>query len=502
MLTPTRTAPAAGLAAFGAMAVLIGFESGLLIAITVVAAALRFATLAHQSYWLDEAQAVHEVSLSFGGMLHAWSGYEGNPPLYLILAWIWARVFGTGEAGLRSLSAVLGVGVDPAHLPQWARACLAPRGPRRRRLRGRQPVSHLVLAGGPRVHAARVHVCRHRCCSSPGPGAPRAAGALIGWAVFSGLALLTQYFAGFLVAAEGLLLVYRLRSRASMLALAAMGVLEAALIPHVTSLLSSPPEFIVSVPLSVRLQQVPVSFAMNTLYQTGIVTYGLIGAAALAAVVIALLVAGAEERELRGAGVAAAWPAAVLIVPLLLALTGHDDYIARGLLPAWAPLAITIAAACTAARARRAGAVLAVVVLAMFIYAGVRIDRDPQLQKVNWRGVAAALGPARRPRAIVAYDGMFATAPLSLYLPARAVERTGAGAGAGAGLGHRGRRHRQRRRPCGRRLRGCEADRHPLGGRVRGRALRARPAVAAQPECDWSTGQRASHPGADAHPAC
>src|SRR5579875_1928748 len=79
----------------------------------LVAAALRFATIAHQSYWLDEAQAAHELGLSFGSMLHAWSSPEWNPPLYLIVAWPWARVFGTGEAGLRALSALLGVGLVP-----------------------------------------------------------------------------------------------------------------------------------------------------------------------------------------------------------------------------------------------------------------------------------------------------------------------------------------------------------------------------------------------------
>jgi mannosyltransferase len=417
MLTPTRTAPAARAGSTrGRWPSSIGFETGLLIAITIVAAVLRFATLAHQSYWLDESQAAHEVSLSFGGMLHAWSGYEGNPPLYLILAWIWARVFGTGEAGLRSLSAVLGVGVIPLIY-----------------LSGRELVSRragLVAAAFAAVNPfliwysqeAREYMLLVFTCAGSLFFFARAwrspsRRALIGWAVFSGLALLTQYFAGFLVAAEGLLLVYCLRSRASVLALVAMGALEAALIPHVTSLLARPPEFIVSVPLSVRLQQVPVSFAMNTLYQTPIVTYGLIGAAGLAAVVIALLVASAEDRELRGAGVAALLAAAVLIIPLLLALAGHDDYIARGLLPGWAPLAILIAAACTAARARVAGAVLAVAVLATFIYAGARIDGDPQLQKVDWRGVTAALGPARRTRAIVAYKGIFATAPLSIYLP-------------------------------------------------------------------------------------
>jgi hypothetical protein len=419
MLAPTRTAPAAGAGRARPWSpAAIDRSTWLLIAITVVGGALRFATLTAQSLWLDESQAVHEVGLSFGAMLHAWRGYEGNPPLYLILGWIWTRIFGNGDAGLRSLSAVLGVGVIPLIY-----------------LSGRELVSRragLVAAAFAAVNpfliwysqeAREYMLLVFTCAGSLWFFARAWRGGqrrdLIWWAVFSGLGLLTQYFAGFLVAAEGILLVYRLRSRASVVALAAMGALEAALIPHVTALLSRPPEFIVSVPLSVRLQQVPVSFAMNTLYQTGIVTYGLIGAAALAAVVIALLVAGAEERELRGAGLAALLAGIVLIVPLLLALGGHDDYIARGLLPAWAPLAVAIAAAATAARARVAGAALAVVMLAVFIYAGVRIDGDPSLKKVDWRGVGAALGPARRPRAIVVVssDGIFATAPLSLYLP-------------------------------------------------------------------------------------
>lgn len=419
MLAPTRTAPAAGAGrARRRWPLSIDRPTGLLIAITVVGAGLRFATLTDQSYWLDEAQAVHEVGLSFGGMLHAWRGYEGNPPLYLIVGWIWTRIFGNGEAGLRSLSAVLGVGVIPLIY-----------------VSGRELVSRragLVAAAFAAVNPfliwysqeAREYMLLVFTCAASLAFFARAwrrgrRQDLVWWALFSGLGLLTQYFAGFLVAAEGILLVYRLRSRASLLALGAMGVLEAALVPHVTSLLARPPEFIVSVPLSVRLQQVPVSFAMNTLYQTGIVTYGLIGAAALGAVVIALLVAGAGDRELRGAGLSALLAATVLVVPLLLALTGHDDYIARGLLPAWAPLAITMAAAATAARARAAGAALAIAMLGVFIYAGVRIDGDPGLQKVNWRGVAADLGQARRPRAIVivAYDGIFATAPLSLYLP-------------------------------------------------------------------------------------
>ena len=38
---------------------------------------------------------------------------ESNPPLYYVLAWGWAKAFGTGEAGLRSLSALLGAATVP-----------------------------------------------------------------------------------------------------------------------------------------------------------------------------------------------------------------------------------------------------------------------------------------------------------------------------------------------------------------------------------------------------
>ena len=38
---------------------------------------------------------------------------ESTPPLYYSVAWAWARVFGYGEVGLRSLSALAGVALIP-----------------------------------------------------------------------------------------------------------------------------------------------------------------------------------------------------------------------------------------------------------------------------------------------------------------------------------------------------------------------------------------------------
>ena len=391
-------------------------ETQILLVLVVVAAVLRFATLASQSYWLDESQAAHELSLSFGSMLGAWSRAEWNPPLYLVLAWPWARVFGTGEVGLRALSAVLGVGLVPLLY-----LCGAELVSRRAGL-----VAAALAAVNPFMiwysQEAREYMLLAVLCTASLLFFARAWRMgrnrdVVWWAIFSALAVATQYFAGFLVAAEGLLLVYRLRSRVSVGALVLQAVVLAPLVPHVLPRLQSQSGFIVDQPLSLRLQQVPVTFALNTLYRGSLVSDGLLGAAAAAAVVIALLLIGADDHELRGAGLAAGLAAVVLVVPLLSAVIGHDNYVAVGLTPAWPPLAVLFGAACTARRARVAGAALTVGLVAMFVYAGVTIDSQWFYQRPDWRGVAAALGAGRVTRAIVAYPGQFAAGPLSVYLP-------------------------------------------------------------------------------------
>jgi len=132
---------------------------------------------------------------------------------------------------------------------------------------------------------------------------------------------------------------------------------------------------------------------------------------------LVLLIVGADARELRGAGVAAGLAAFVLIIPLLLALIGHDYYEPRALIPAVIPLAVAVGAACAAARARVAGAALALLLAALFVYAAVKITTDHRYQRANWNDVAAALGTANGTRAIAAFDGAFATAPLAVTMP-------------------------------------------------------------------------------------
>ena len=85
-------------------------ELGLLAGIVVVAAVVRLATLDLQSFDHDEAVTAGRVLLpNLFDTLHVVANSERSPPLYYLLAWVWSRPFGTGEVGLRSLSALFGI---------------------------------------------------------------------------------------------------------------------------------------------------------------------------------------------------------------------------------------------------------------------------------------------------------------------------------------------------------------------------------------------------------
>ena len=387
-----------------------------LAAIVALGTAVRFATIAHQSYWVDEATTVHELQLSLGGLLHAVRVQESTPPLYYLLAWVWAKVFGTGEVGLRSLSALAGTALIPV---AWATA-------RELISRGAALVVAAFTALNPFLiwysQEARAYMLFALLCGLSllffARALRRGGGRDLGlWAVFSVLALLTHFFAGFLLAPQALWLLWRLRSRASLVAVASVGAVQVALLPLSLSDHASRLDWISVFALHTRIQQVPVDFGLSTLYQSPTVTYGLLGAGVLAVIVAALLWLGGGPRRRRGAALSAAVAAFALLVPVALAALGTDYLVARNLIGAWLPVAIVVAAACTAPRTIPLGALLAAVLLGAFVYALVKIDSTPQYQRPDWRGVARALGSAGGPRAIVAYDSSYAAAPLSIYLP-------------------------------------------------------------------------------------
>lgn len=80
---------------------------GFLLAIVALAAGLRFAGIGSESLWLDEATSLI-LAQNPPAQIVALTAEDIHPPLYYLLLRAWL-VFGTGEAAMRSLSAVIGV---------------------------------------------------------------------------------------------------------------------------------------------------------------------------------------------------------------------------------------------------------------------------------------------------------------------------------------------------------------------------------------------------------
>lgn len=392
-------------------------QGWLVACLTVVGGLLRFGTLSAQSFWLDEATTVHEVGLSVGQMLHLLSRYETTPPLYFVVTWVWTRVFGSGEAGIRSLSALAGTILVPvtylcgrelvSRRAGLAAAVLATLSPFLIWY-SQEARSYMLFAllGGLSFLFWSRHLRRGTRAN------------LAGWTVFSGLTVLTHFFAVFLVAPEALWLLWRWRRRDTLIAVGAVAAVQLAVVPLALGdtsggLLS----WLHQIPLSMRLQQIPAAFGVAQLDLSPAVSWGPLGAGILLVLAVALLVLGGSRRERTGAAQAGGITAFVLLAPLALLIVGRDYVFARNFILAWVPLSVVIGAAVTVRRFRPAGACLFAALVAGFVWASVKIDGDSTYQRPDWRAVASALGPAGATRAIVTYGGNAAEQPLSVYLP-------------------------------------------------------------------------------------
>src|SRR6478735_2266913 len=72
----------------------------------IAGAVLRFST--QSSLWLDEALSV-DISRLPAGDLVRWLRHDGHPPLYYLLLHVWTEVFGSGDVAVRAMSGVFGL---------------------------------------------------------------------------------------------------------------------------------------------------------------------------------------------------------------------------------------------------------------------------------------------------------------------------------------------------------------------------------------------------------
>ena len=375
-------------------------------ALILLAAWLRFHSVGSQSYWADEALTVHEVQMPFGAMLTAVSHAETTPPLYFILAWAWAHVFGAGEAALRSLSSVAGVAVVPI-----AYLCARDLVSRRTGVIAAAfaAVSPFLVWYSQEARAYMLLIALSGASFLWFIRAERDPSRrnVIWWATFSALALATHFFAGFLVAPEALWLLWRGRSRVVVIAAAVLVAVQLALLPLASTDTGHGLGWIHAIPLLRRISQVPSQFAVMTIYRHVSLSEGLWGAVIVIGIAVLLLALVGGRVERRGAALAGAIAAFIIVAPLLVGLArpADDVFIVRNLSPAWIPIAVALAAACAAPRAKDIGTAAATVLVIVFAIATIEIDRNPVFQRADWRGVAHALGASTEPRAILVVGG-------------------------------------------------------------------------------------------------
>jgi len=396
----------------------------LLVGVTALGAVLRFATLGAQSYHHDEIVTASRVlRVGFGHAMDAVGFSESAPPLYYALAWLWTQVAGTGEWGLRSLSAVAGVVTIPVAFFVG------------RELRGERAglLAAALVAVNPMLlwysQEARAYSLLCLFCAlsllycvramDRERGAKGDRRDFVLWGAFSALALATHYFAVFPLIAE-VVLLWRRRGRAMLPGLWIVGLMAAVLAPLAYHQMSyGHAEWIGKFSLGHRLGEVAISFMVgeigDIIGRVETPEPALLPLALVAAAFVLLALRGTREDK-RTAAIPLLVGAAAILIPLLLALGpgGKDFVLARNLLPALLPLLAALAVALTVARARRLGGAIATLLLVYSLGFCVWATASPDLRKPDWKAVAEHLGEPDTPRATVTW--VIGLAPLRYFL--------------------------------------------------------------------------------------
>lgn len=401
----------------------ISAPSAALIALTAAALIIRSVTLTQQSFWLDESYTVHLVRLPLATMLSTIPRTESTPPVYYVLAWLWTHVFGSGEGGLRSLSAVVGT------------ATVFAGGRLAERLAGTRAalIAAALLAVSPLLvwfsQEARAYalagllstlalICLLDHARS-GHNAP-----LAGWAITAALALATHYFTAFVILPGALwLLRTRRGQRAALAALGAVFATAVALVPLALAQRGTGhADYISRGALGTRVLQVPKQLLIG---------YASPGQLAIGIAATVVLLAGAapplsrwRERPGLAMRLVIASAGAGVLLPVGLAVIGIDFLDTRNLLAALPPLIVLAAVALATARPRL-GITAATVLAAAFALVVVRVDTHAAYQRTDWRGALDALGPLRATRILVTAPGS-ALLPDQAYVPSTRVVSTSA----------------------------------------------------------------------------
>jgi mannosyltransferase len=405
-----------------------------LAALALLAAVLRFATLGEQSFWFDEAfTPVHVLHDGLGATLHSVVHTENTPPLWYLIAWVDVRIFGDGAIALRFPSALAGVATVPV---VWA-ICESLGG---RTGAGRRAaiIAAAIVAVDPLFvwysQEARSYGLFVLLGALTMLGFVRVLEAptrarLVAFALAGTLALLTHYFAIFLLVPMALWLLLDARVRQPALpALAAIGVVGLALVPLISAQGGHGTQWIGRWALSSRLQAIPQYYLTG--YSSASLGRGvelLVALPILAGAAFGAWRLAAPPRQAdavspplrRAVWIALSLAAFAVLAPIVLAVLGADYLAPRNLVAAMIPVTVVIALLLALVDPRALGDGLAALAVLALLIVSIDVDLSPRLQRGNWRDLAAAIerhgGAAGAARAVTTVE--LGAAPVEYYLP-------------------------------------------------------------------------------------
>jgi hypothetical protein len=386
--------------------------------LTVLAAVLRFVGIGHQGFWFDEANTALLVHFSPGKMIGLIPQTESTPPLYYCIAWVWARVFGYGEAGLRSLSALAGVLTVPVAYGAAAKLLSRRAGLIAAALTACNPllIWYSQEARSYELLVLLTGVALLAFAYARNDPQPRV---LVAWVIASALALATHYYAVVAIVPQAAwLLVEHRTKRPVQVAVGVVALCGLALIPLALSQNATGHDsWIANSPLRLRLAQIIPQFLIGT----GAPARKLLKylAIALAMIALGLLAIRARPDERRPALLAGGLTVGGFILSLAFIAAGSDALITRNIIPLLLPAAIVVAGGLAVTRARLIGVLVTLALCAIGVGAAVGVAADRNLQRPDWRAVARTLGtrPASAPGRAILIGHYPDLLPLSLYLP-------------------------------------------------------------------------------------
>jgi hypothetical protein len=384
--------------------------------LVVVAAILRFYRLGHQGFWFDEGNTAQEVSFTVGQMLTLLKHYESTPPLYYGIAWVWSRVFGDTELGLRSLSALVGVLAVPMAFTAASKLVSRRTGLVAAALVAFNPYliwySQEARAYSLAVLLTGAGLWAFACVRAQPTGRSLAA-----WTIISALALATEYYSFLVILPEALWLLYLHRRRRGLwVSLGALAVCAAPLLWFAISQnATGHASWIGPIPLGPRVGQIFPQFLVGYGSPAYAVLTRVAEAAALIGVV--LLFTRADRVARSGAALAGGIAVAGLVLCLLLVAGGIDDLISRNVITLWMPAAMAVAGGLAATRPRHVGLAAAAVLCGIGVAAAGAVAFDRSLQRPDWRRLATLLGPPPPGGRAILLQQYRTLLPLSLYMP-------------------------------------------------------------------------------------